>query len=215
MTADQRPASDTADEMIRPNGAPSDHGLTGEAMAVPSTVRRRRRSRRPTGAPPPLPRSIGATGKSWLIVLGVSVIWLLVALKSNWAARATERSDTVILRAIAHFRAGWLTHVMKAIDGVLSGWTTSIVAYGVIAALIFFRRWRHLFTFVVSVFVIKLLGQVLYDASARPRPYDVTIIGNWRGYAMPSVPVAVFTIVDVSIIYSMVVPGRPRSIAKA
>src|SRR3954453_9775422 len=150
MTADQRPASDTADEMIRPNGAPSDHGLTGELIAVPSTVRRRRRSRRPTGAPPPLPRSLGATGKSWLIVFGVSVIGLIVVLTSEWAARATERSDTVILRAIAHLRAGWLTDVMKAIDGVLSGWATSIVAYVLIAALIFLRRWRHLFTLVIS-----------------------------------------------------------------
>jgi len=145
----------------------------------------------------------------------MSVVGLVVVLSSDWAARLTERYDTAILRAIANFRADWLTDVMKAIDGVLSGWTTSIVAYILIAALIFFRRWRHLFTFVVSVFVIKLLGQVLYDVFARPRPYDVTIIGDWRGYSMPSVPIAVFTIVVVSVIYTMVVPGRPRSIAKA
>jgi hypothetical protein len=42
----------------------------------------------------------------------------------------------------------------------------------------------------------------------------VAIIGNWRGFSMPSVPIGVFTIVVVAIVYTFVVPGRPRSVAK-
>src|SRR5262245_25851161 len=114
--------------------------------AVPPSVAARRRRRRPTGAAPPLPRSIGATGKGWLIALAVVVGWSVVVLSIAWAERAAEEWDTAILRAITHVRTAWLTDVMKGIDRVLSGWATSIVAYALMAALIVLRRWRHLFT---------------------------------------------------------------------
>ncbi len=182
--------------------------------SVPAAVKPGRRRRRPTGAPPPLPRSIGTTGKGWLIALAVVVVWSVVVLSSASAARVAESWDTVILRAITHVRTAWLTDAMKAVDRVLSGWATSIVAYALMAALIVLRRWRHLFTFFVAVLALKLLGQLLYNAFSRPRPYDVRIIGPWRGFSMVSVPVAVLTIVAVAIVYTIVVPGRPRSIAK-
>ena len=36
---------------------------------------------------------------------------------------------------------------------------------------------------------------MLYEHFARPRPYDVTIIGRWGGFSMPSPPVAVLAVV--------------------
>ena len=77
-----------------------------------------------------------------------------------------------------------------------------------------FRRWRHLFTLVGAILVIQLIGEQLYFGYARPRPYDVTIIGRWAGYSFPAAPVAVLAMVLIGITYTLVPAGRARSIAK-
>ena len=81
-------------------------------------------------------------------------------------------------------------------------------------ALMVFRRWRHLLTFLGSLAILEWASSSLYDSFARPRPYGVTIIGRWAGYSLPSPPVAALAAVLVGIIYTLVVPGRPRTIGK-
>ena len=88
------------------------------------------------------------------------------------------------------------------------------VAIALIIATVGFRRWRHLFTFLGSVLVLEVLGILLIAAYKRPRPYDVTTIGRWRGYSLPSAPAAIVSFTVVGIIYMLVVPGRSRTIAK-
>ena len=83
-----------------------------------------------------------------------------------------------------------------------------------LVAMIVFRRWRHLFTFLASVIVLEILGLLLIEAYSRPRPYDVTIIGRWTGFSMPSATLAIVSFTVVGVIYALVVPGRPRTIAK-
>src|SRR5690606_33578391 len=73
----------------------------------------------------------------------------------------------------------------------------------------------HLFTFVGSLTVLMVAGEQLYDGFARPRPYDVAPAGRWGGFSLPSPPVGVLTTIVVAIVYSLVVAGRPRTIAKA
>ena len=86
---------------------------------------------------------------------------------------------------------------------------------GLLLALIVFRRWRHLFTFLGSFVVLALIGG---DSSttvyARPRPYDVTTIGRWAGFSLPGAPVAVVTFLVLGITYTLVVAGPARTIAK-
>ena len=194
-------------------GAPVDDS-DGLGPYVPATARRTRRRRRPSGAPPPLPRSIGTTGKGWLTILVLLVVWMVVTLLSPWARRVTDRVDAALLRAIARWRTDWLTDVFRAVDRVATGWTMFYVAVGLIVAMVILRRWRHLFTFLGSVLVLIVVGAPLIDAYSRPRPYDVTAIGRWQGYSLPSVPAAVVSFTIVGIVYTMVVPGRPRTIAK-
>ena len=62
--------------------------------------------------------------------------------------------------------------------------------------------------------MIQLVGEQLYFGYARPRPYDVTIIGRWSGYSFPAAPVAVLAMVLIGITYTLVPAGRARSIAK-
>ena len=190
-------------------------GSDATAASIPSTARRTRRRRRPSGAPPPLPRSIGLTGKLWLAAMGVLTLWAVLAHLFHSVDRFTARTDSAILRQIARLRTDWLTDVMNGIDRLGSGWAMTTLGLGLIVALMVFRRWRHLFTYLGSIVVIAVIGQILYANFARTRPFDVTSIGRWAGYAFPAPPVVVLTFVIVGIVYAIVVPGRPRTIAKA
>jgi tRNA A-37 threonylcarbamoyl transferase component Bud32/membrane-associated phospholipid phosphatase len=146
----------------------------------------------------------------------VLALWIIAAVLWSPVRRATNQADAAVLRAIAHLRADWLTSIAKAIDSIGSGWVARIVGLGLIVLLVVFRRWRHLFTFLGCLVVLVFVGgNLLWDPIARPRPYDVTILGRWGGYSFPSAPVAVLTVFLVAIVYSLVVPGRPRSLAKA
>jgi tRNA A-37 threonylcarbamoyl transferase component Bud32 len=183
--------------------------VTTHAPASPRASRRRR----PSGAPAPLPRSIGFSGMGWIAAAAALLVWTVIALHSDSALRITDRADSAILRQITRLRSDWLTDALDGVNRVAMGWTMTVAAIGLIATLMVFRRWRHLFTFVGSVLALELLGGFLYDAFARPLPYDVTFVGLWRGFSYPSVPVAVLTFVVVGIVCTLVVPGRPRAIA--
>jgi tRNA A-37 threonylcarbamoyl transferase component Bud32/membrane-associated phospholipid phosphatase len=195
--------------------SPAPGGARPQPTVTGSKVQRARRRRRPTGAPPPLPRSIGRTGQGWLVASVVLLLWLIVEYVSDSARRVTDRVDAAMLRQIASLRTGWLTSVMSGISRVGWGWTMSIVATGLILALLVLKRWRHLFTFVGSFMVLEWIGGSLYDHFQRPRPYDVTVIDRWAGFTLPAPPVALVAIVAVGIVYGLVVPGRSRVIAKA
>ena len=80
---------------------------------------------------------------------------------------------------------------------------------------IVFRRWRHLLVFLCSLFLLEVAITLITSGTTRPRPYGVLIIGNWAGYSTQAVTVAVPTFLLISIAYCLVVPGRPRSYAKA
>ncbi len=193
-------------------GAPLDgHGAVSY---VPPSARWGRRRRRPTGAPPPLPRTIGTTGKLWLACSALLIAWMVVTVHSAWARRVTDRVDAVISRAFARARTGWLTGILRTVDRAATGWTLSVVAICLLASMIAFRRWRHLFTYLASAFVFQAIGILLIGMYARPRPYDVTQIGRWEGYSLPSATVAIVSFTAVGVIYAVVVPGRPRTIAK-
>ena len=181
--------------------------------APPPIPRRGVRQRRPSGAPPPLPRKIGATGKLWLVLAAVAVVALILLPTVGQPAPAA-RFETSVLRQFAHLRTGWLTNVMRGINTVGSRWGTTSVAWAVVVALVAFRRWRHLFTFLGSFAVLAMVGTTLIDRVARPRPYGVEIIGRWGGFSMPSPPVAVFSLILMAIAYGLVAPGRPRQWAK-
>ena len=177
-------------------------------------LRTGRRRRRPTGAAPPLPRSLGKTGKRWAVALVVAVLAILLLLVSADARRLVDQADAAVLRAFASLRTPWLTSLARGIDRVATGWWMTFLALGVVVAQVLFRRWRHLFTFLASILVMELVAVVLYQAFSRPRPYDVTTIGRWAGFSSPSPPAVVVAAVLVAILYSLVPAGEARNKAK-
>jgi membrane-associated phospholipid phosphatase len=179
----------------------------------PGTARTGELRRRPTGAPPPLPRKLGWSGKVWLALaalLPLAIVWL----SPQGQPKAATQVENAILRALAALRADWLTPVMHVIAALGTAWSVTILGWGLVAALVVFKRWRHLATFLLYLSVVGVLGTLVNFLTRRPRPYGVTIIGDWIGYSMPSFPMAILAACLMGIAYSLVVPGRPRQWAK-
>jgi membrane-associated phospholipid phosphatase len=179
-----------------------------------SAIRRTRRQRRPTGAPPPLPRRITLSTTAWLVLAAVIVASaFLVSEHTHWL-RIGDHANTWLLRQLAAIRTPWLTDLANWVNGTVLTWHPLIVV-AVVLAIVIFRRWRHLLVFTVCVFVLESLGAWIYDGLSRPRPYGVPVIGRWDGYSAPSLLVALLAFFLTSAVYCLAVPGRPRAWAAA
>jgi len=63
--------------------------------------------------------------------------------------------------------------------------------------------------------VAMFLVTIITEGTTRPRPYGVPVIAGWTGYSTPAISVAILTFLLMCIAYCLVLPGRPRSYAKA
>ena len=186
-----------------------------DATASPTpAVRRTRRQRRPTGAPPPLPRRIGLSTTVWLTLTAILVsAAFLVSERTGWQ-RAGDQASTWLLRQLAVGRTPALTGVANRINDTVEIWHPAI-GVAVVLLVIVFRRWRHLLVFTVCVFFLEIVGGLIYAALSRPRPYGVPIIGRWGGYSAPSPTVMAVAFLLTAAVYCVIVPGRLRSVARA
>ena len=161
-----------------------------------------RRHRRPTGAPPPLPKKIGWTGALRLALLVLIVlpgcIWLHVD------PAALDRFDDAITDAVVSLRVGWLDAVARSLNTVGSRWGLGLLMLCTIAGVAWFKRWRHLAMFLISVALSGLVAQGLLLLASRPRPFDVTIIGSWEGFSAPSLPMGGLAVAIVGILYMLI-----------
>ncbi|MGN6795258.1 MAG: phosphatase PAP2 family protein [Streptosporangiaceae bacterium] len=187
----------------------------GTIEPVPTAaVRRTRRQRRPTGAPPPLPWRPSLTTTAWLVV--AALIVLAAFHISYWTVlrRPADHADTWLLRQLAAVRTPWLTDLANAIKTAGSSWGVTVLGLAVVLPTMIFRRWRHLLVLIFSLFFLELAGNGINAGLSRPRPFGVPIIASWGGYSAPSPPVAALTFFLMGAVYCLVVPGRPRSWAK-
>jgi membrane-associated phospholipid phosphatase len=170
------------------------------------------RRRRPTGTPPPLPKSIGASGRAWL-----AAVVVVVVLGSIWVRLApafVDSIDSAILEWLAQFRTPWLTSLARWINTISSNWGLALVGLTTAALMIVFHRTRHLVVYLIALALVELAVQLLTVVIERTRPYGVTALVGWEGYSAPSLPVAALTVVLIGIAYTLIVPGRPRYRAK-
>jgi tRNA A-37 threonylcarbamoyl transferase component Bud32 len=190
--------------------------VADQPARVPASVRQARRRRRPSGAPPPLPRHLETTGVGWLLAaVGlVAVFTISFAASRNGAAIAVTVADDRVVRWLAGLRDGWLAGGM-AVAAFPAGWLASkLLAWCIVVPLLVFRRIRHLVVYVVALGVTLQLTLVLSAVLKRPRPFGVVIDGSWNGYALPSVPIAILAANLVSVLYVLVPEGRWRQVGK-
>ena len=111
-------------------------------------------------------------------------------------------------------RTGWLDTLARSVDKIGSRFGLAFFSLITVVTVGWFRRWRHLTLFLIGVAVVGAAVEGLILLAARPRPFSVTIIGNWDGYSSPSIPIAGLATVVAGVVYMLVVPGRPRMYAK-
>jgi tRNA A-37 threonylcarbamoyl transferase component Bud32/membrane-associated phospholipid phosphatase len=181
------------------SGQPRRHGL-------PTSGGRRR----PSGEAPPLPHVLGRTGKFWLVMIVYFTGVLIGVLIFPSVTKLFERFDALRLRWLVSLRTDWLTHPMLWINTLSSPWAIRLIRWGTILALISFKRWRQLWVFLGAVIFVEFFTYQTSLYMARPRPLDVTILGGWHGYSMPSQPLAGLAVSLVGAAYCLVVAGRSR-----
>ena len=188
----------------------------GTASLPPGpAVARTPRHRRPTGAPPPLPHPVSVTTKAWLILAVVVLAGVIVISLRAPSLRLDNQVNTAVLRFFARARTPWLTDVARGISAAGSGWGATVLGLSAVVLTVAFRRWRHLLVFLCSLFLLEVAIWLITEGMTRPRPYGVLIIAGWAGYSAPALSVTILTFVLTCIAYCLVVPGRPRSYAKA
>ena len=122
------------------------------------------RHRRPTGAPPPLPKKIGTTGVLRLLLLALVVVPGCIWLHSN--PGPLDRFDAAITDAVVSLRVGWLDAPARTTrrDRLTLG--LGILRLLTIAGVARFKRWRHLTMLLISA---ALSGLVATRASCSSR----------------------------------------------
>ena len=152
--------SEKAERITAPAGPPTPAGPPSRPSPVglprDSPAQRARRQRRPTGTPPPLPHPISFSTTAWLLLVVVIVAGaFLISERTPWL-RLGDQANTWFLRLIADVRTPWLTDVANAIKSAGTSWGVTVVGLSVVVLTLVFRRWRHLFVFVGSIFFLLI-----------------------------------------------------------
>ena len=170
------------------------------------------RRRRPSGEKPPLQRELQITGRLWLLGgIAMVAVWISLFAFPETADWWTDR-DTLILEQFVEIRNSTLTSTANAVAVLGSSWFLRILRIGTVLALVFVRRFRHLFAVLLTIIVVQNTVDVVQELVGRPRPL-VPIIGDWEGPAHPSGPVARLGVTAGAMAYSLVPTGRRRYLA--
>ncbi|CCG05394.1 phosphatase PAP2 family protein [Blastococcus saxobsidens] len=196
-----------------PQALPEQRAVGPVTRPAPPPIARVRRRRRPSGEPPPLPRQLRASGKWWL-GLSAAVLLACVAVVATDTIRYVDVADTRVLQAIAGIRSPGLTAVADAAGMLAAAAVLHVIWLTDLVLLAVFRRWRHLLVWLGVGLLVINVGAAMATTLQRPRPFEVQVLGDWSGFAMPSLPVTVLAALLVSTLYSLVPPGRMRTIGK-
>ena len=187
---------------------------TGPAQGAPAQVPvlRAGRRRRPSGAPPPLPRHIERSGLIWLAVALVAAGGAIAVFGgglSRWAVDVMVVDDAVTQR-VAGAPVPGFTAAAQVIAEAGAAPAAVIAGYLLLLALIAARRFRHLLVLVISYEVLTLLTTAFLLVVHRPLPFGVLVQFRWAGFAMPSVEVEKVCAVLTGALYTLVPAGRWR-----
>src|SRR3989442_7899295 len=145
------------------------------------------RRRRPSGAAPPLPKQIGLTGWVWLVALAAVVVTGCLWLRAD--PGPLDRFDAWITDAVVSVRTGWLTTVVRQAHTVGSRVGFAALGLLLVVTTAWFRRWRHLVIWMISLAVARALLQGLELLSLRPPPFGLQPLASREGHATPSIPI--------------------------
>jgi tRNA A-37 threonylcarbamoyl transferase component Bud32 len=178
-----------------------------------SRVRRTHPRRRPSGEAPPLPRQLNRSGRFWLMLAAAVLVFLFLIGLSGVVTLRLDAFEAGLLTDLARLRNGPTTAVFRGIDraigpAILGIWWLAL------AVLLVWRRWRHLFVWIGTMFLVSTLSTLAAGLIMRPRPLGVEILTSWHGFAMPSRPIAVLAATGINVLYALVPAGVLRDRGK-
>jgi tRNA A-37 threonylcarbamoyl transferase component Bud32 len=183
--------------------------------ALRAAVRAPRR-RRPSGAPPPLPYRLQTSGIGWLVAAAVLVGLALAVFARGLRGPAVVVTvvDGAVVRWLAGLEAPGLLALLRGLAHVGSWWVLFTLSSGLLLVLLVLRRWRHLIVWWVAWNLVLIVQVGLAAIARRPRPFGVDLRTSWGGWALPSLPVTLFAVLLVGILYTLVPEGRWRNTGK-
>jgi len=159
--------------------------------------------RRPSGAPPPLPKEAG-----WLRWAVVFLVVLLVGVAIDIALRSADgiqSFDQAVLRWFADRRTDGFTSLAKALYLPTSLAFVLIVRWVVVIALAAVGRFRHMVVF-LATFVISdwLVARALFAPMPRP---TVPVLTGPDAYAFPSQAISTMVVTLVAMLFVRLFTG--------
>ena len=172
------------------------------------------RRRRPSGEPPPLPRTLERSGWAYLgLAAAVATLWIAAFTFAPFS-EAVTRADLAFLEAVERARFEPATSVMRFLRLLGEEWAYRPVRWALVVALLVLRRFRHLLVFIGTTLVVNLLTIGIAGLIARPRPLGIDHEVGWEGFSHPSVPVAAFALTAIGILYTLLPHGEVRNKGK-
>jgi tRNA A-37 threonylcarbamoyl transferase component Bud32 len=147
-----------------------------------------------------------------MLAAAVLVFLFLIGLSGVVTLRL-DAFEAGLLTDLARLRNGPTTAVFRGIDraigpAILGIWWLAL------AVLLVWRRWRHLFVWIGTMFLVSTLSTLAAGLIMRPRPLGVEILTSWHGFAMPSRPIAVLAATGINVLYALVPAGVLRDRGK-
>ena len=169
--------------------------------------------RRPSGAPPPLPRHLRTTGVGWLIAALVGVVATVVVFGDgvSGAAIPVIVVDDTVVRWMSDIDLPGLDGIARGVSYAASWWVIEIASWLLVVALIVFRRWRLLVIYLVVSQLAQVVNSLVYDVTTQPRPFGVPLRGSWGGWSMPSIHMLALSGLSVIALYTLVPEGKLRN----
>jgi tRNA A-37 threonylcarbamoyl transferase component Bud32 len=190
---------------------PAEATSSGDAVRPP--VARAGRRRRPSGEPPPLPRQLNRSGKFWLVVAALAVLFCALLVPSGGLTLRLDEIEGPVLSGLSGIRVDPLTAFFRGLDAAIGPFVL-VVWWASLVVMLIWRRWRHLFVWIGTMWLVSNLTAAANEVIQRPRPLTVEVLGAWQGFSMPSRPVAVLTATAVNVLYALVPAGRARERGK-
>ena len=147
------------------------------------------------------------------MVAGVAVLFCALLIPSGGLTLRLDEIEGPVLSGLAAVRVDPLTTFFRGLDAAIRP-VVLAVWWGSLLVMLIWRRWRHLFVWIGTMWLVSNLTDVANQVIQRPRPLTVEIVGSWQGFAMPSRPVAVLAATAVNVLYALVPAGRARDRGK-
>jgi tRNA A-37 threonylcarbamoyl transferase component Bud32 len=162
--------------------------------------------RRPSGEPPPLPRSPG-WGRLVLVFGAVLVVGFVLSVLFHFGIAETAGASAI--RSIQDAAPRWLVDACERLDVV--GGIAFVFALRLASAVVAvaFKRWRHLVVVLASFVLVDWVALRVLGVQ-RPTPSGIEPLTDRVAYWFPSRPVAALAVTLAGMAFVLVPAGRPR-----